>query len=75
MYFDSPYNNVDSNLHNMHHFLMKNGFPYKSVSVIYRGQDLGYHIFISKEFEHLITDEIKSNIELSYFNYSVNKER
>ena len=61
--------NIKSELKMMHSYLMRNNFPYNSVSVIHRHQD-GFRVFIMKSSKHLLTEHIISYIEESGFSIS-----
>jgi hypothetical protein len=50
---------------------MRKGFPYHSVSVIHRPQDVGLHVYIMKSAEHLIDEEVKDTIEAFDFTYRI----
>lgn len=60
-------------LNNMHQYLMDKGFPYHSVSVIYRPQDLGYHCIFSYIVEDKIDKEIKDYLSSEKFTFSINR--
>lgn len=63
--------NIYSELSSMHDYLMYKKIPYSNVSVIYRSQDLGLHCIFSGEVKELITDEIKKEIKVRGFSYSI----
>lgn len=65
--------NVYQALSSMHSYLMYKKFPYHSVSVIHRGQDLGFHVIFMDNVREIVTDEIKSHIEAVGFTYSYAK--
>lgn len=65
---------VQEQMQALHEHLMLSGFPYNSVTVIYRPNDLGLHCFFSKKVEDKITDEIKDAIKHCKATYSVNKQ-
>lgn len=65
--------NIQSSLYVCHGYLMKKGFPYHSVSVIHRPQDLGFHVIFSNSVREMVTDEIKRALSNLDFNYSINK--
>lgn len=56
----------------LHEYLMKVGFPYHSVSVIYRHQDIGLHCFFSHDVKDKVTDEVKEYIKRLNATYSIN---
>lgn len=62
--------NILSNLTSMHSYLMYKKFPYHSVSVIYRKQDLGFHIILMENVKEKMTDEIKNYIKIMGFTFS-----
>jgi hypothetical protein len=45
-------------------------FPYHSVSVIYRSQDLGLHVIFMEEVKEMITDDLINYLKASQFTYS-----
>ena len=57
-------------LESMHSHLMYNKFPYHSVSVIYRHQDLGFHIMFMGSVKDIVTDKIKGYLKANEFTYS-----
>ena len=57
-------------LYTVHSTLMYLGFPYHSVSVIHRNQDLGYHVIFSKEVIDKVSDDVKSFLKLNEFTFS-----
>jgi hypothetical protein len=59
--------NVQHELEAMHSYLMYKKFPYHSVSVIFRWQDIGLHLYIMDYVKHLVTDEIKDYIKCMGF--------
>lgn len=63
-----------SDLRFIHESLMYRGFPYHSVSVIYRQQDLGLHVFFMESVKDKVTEEVKTMLEIWGFNYSFVKE-
>ena len=63
--------NIDNNLRQMHSYLMNEKFPYHSVSVIHRYQDLQYHVMFTEDVKHMITEKVKSYLKAFKFNYSV----
>lgn len=67
------YLGIQNRLNEMHSFLMKKGIPYKSVSVIHRHQDLGFHVIFSNDVRELVTPEIKDGIKNREFTYHINK--
>jgi len=62
--------NVQSELHTMHSYLMYKKFPYHSVSVIHRPNDLGLHVMFMESVKDLVTDEVKQRIKSTDFTYS-----
>jgi hypothetical protein len=62
---------IQQDLHIVHSYLMYKKFPYHSVSVIHRQQDLGLHVVFLKAVEHLITDDIKRYLNVHDFTYSI----
>lgn len=68
--------NIHAELTSMHHYLMRHKFPYHSVSVIYRQQDLGLHVIFLESVKNLITEEIKNNMKICGFTWTfVNDEK
>ena len=49
---------------------MYNKFPYHSVSVIHRHQDLGLHVIFMESVKYMVTDEIKGYLKANKFTYS-----
>lgn len=62
--------NIYENLHYCHQFLMYRKFPYHSVSVIHRHQDLGFHVIFMDSVRNMVTDEIKRKLSISGFGWS-----
>ena len=54
----------------MHYWLMKEKFPYHSVSVIYRPQDLGFHVIFSDSVKDMVTERVKQYIQSNEFTFS-----
>lgn len=54
----------------MHSYLMYSKFPYHSVSVIHRHQDLGFHVIFMGSVKEMVTDEIKDYIKAMDFTFS-----
>ena len=61
---------IQQELDTMHRYLMYNKFPYHSVSVIHRHQDLGFHIMFMDSVKEMVTDEIKDYIKAMGFTFS-----
>ena len=61
---------TQSELESMHNYLMYKKFPYHSVSVIHRSQDLGFHIIFSESVKEMVTDEISDRIKSLGFTVS-----
>lgn len=59
---------IDMNI--IHRFLMTKGFPYHSVSVVYRN-DLGHMVFFMEDVEDKVTEAVKSNLKLYDFDYTI----
>ena len=57
-----------------HQTLMSEGFKYHGVSVIYRPQDLGYHVMIMEDEEEKITPTVKASLKGLGFTYSIVKQ-
>jgi hypothetical protein len=53
-----------------HSFLMYKKFPYHSVSVIHRQQDLGFHVIFTKKVRDMVSTEIKDRLKSMEFTYS-----
>lgn len=49
-------------------------FPYHSVSVIHRHQDLGFHVIFASNVREMVTEEIISRLKSMGFAYSINKD-
>jgi hypothetical protein len=62
--------NVQSELKSMHRYLMYKKFPYHSVSVVHRHQDMGFHVIFMKSVKEMVTDEIKDYIKVMEFTFS-----
>lgn len=62
--------NPQEKLQSMHDYLMYKKFPYHSVSVIYRSQDVGFHVYFMENVKKQVTDEIVTTIKNAGFNYS-----
>jgi hypothetical protein len=45
-------------------------FPYHSVSVIHRHQDLGFHVMFMDSVRNMVTDEIKEKLKRDEFTWS-----
>ena len=65
--------NIDQNLKNVHQHLMYLKFPYHSISVIHRKQDLRPHVIFMSYVEKFITDDLKGYLEAGGFTYSIVK--
>lgn len=61
---------VRGRLNHIHWNLMHLKFPYHSVSVIYRGQDLGLHVIFTEDVRRMVTDEVKYFLSANDFSYS-----
>lgn len=61
---------IQSELHYMHNYLMFKKFPYHSVSVIHRHQDLGLHVIFMDNVREMVTYEIKDHLKLFDFTFS-----
>lgn len=62
---------IMSFLGQIHRHLMYLGFPYRSVSVIHRKQDLGYHVMFMENVKDKITNELKGYLKAHDFTYSI----
>jgi len=62
--------NIYRDLNVMHDYLMGKGFPYSSVSVIHRHQDLGFHVFIMECEKERVTEDVKDVMRLNNFTHS-----
>lgn len=58
-------------LNSMHRYLMKKGFPYHSVSVIHRQQDLGFHCIFMKSVKDKVTKDVIDVMEGNSSEYYV----
>lgn len=54
----------------MHDDLMRKGFPYHSVSVIERPQDLGLHVIFTDDVKDKVDDTVISAMENLDFTHS-----
>jgi len=61
---------ITQQLTTVHGYLMYNKFPYHSVSVIHRGQDLGFHVIFTEKVREMITDKIKDYLKSQEFTFS-----
>ena len=59
----------------VHQFLMYEKFPYHSVSVIHRYQDLGFHVMFMDSVKEQVTERIKKRLEIFGFGYSFVSEK
>jgi hypothetical protein len=62
--------NIHSELKSMHDYLMYNKFPYHSVSVVHRHQDMGFRVIFMESVKEMVTDEIKNYIKSMGFTFS-----
>ena len=62
--------NIQSELKSMHNYLMYNKFPYHSVSVVHRHQDMGFRVIFMESVREMVTDEIKDYIKAMGFTVS-----
>lgn len=62
--------NYQSDLLSMHNYLMYKKFPYHSVSVIHRDQDLGLHVMFMESVREMVTDEIKGYLKAFGFTHT-----
>lgn len=60
-------------MQDIHTYLMKAGFPYHSVSIIHRHQELGLHCFFSNDVREKITNEVRQYIKDRNAGYSINE--
>jgi len=61
---------IQQELLSMHSYLMYKKFPYHSVSVIHRNQDLGFHVIFTKNVKEMVTDEIRDYLKSFGFGLS-----
>lgn len=61
---------MKNQLETMHNYLMYNKFPYHSVSVIHRHQDLGFKVLFMESVKEMVTDKIKDYIKAMGFTFS-----
>lgn len=54
----------------IHEYLMYNKFPYHSVSVIHRHQDMGFRVIFMNSVRNMVTDKIKDYIKAMGFTVS-----
>jgi hypothetical protein len=62
--------NIQAELQSMHDYLMHKKFPYHSACVMYRNQDLGFHVFFMKDVKEMVTKEIKDRLDSFGFTFS-----
>lgn len=60
----------DGKLASMHSTLMYHNIPYSQCTVLFRHQDLDYHIFFDEKVKQLITEELKSIMKINKFKWS-----
>lgn len=65
--------NITNTLFVCHDYLMRMEFPYHSVSVIHRHQDLGFHVIFSSNVRDMVTENIIKALANLEFTYSINK--
>jgi hypothetical protein len=63
-------NDIDSRLRQIHYSLMYHKFPYHSVSVIHRWQDLGFHCILLESVKDKVTKEIEDAMTRNEFTWS-----
>lgn len=61
---------IRTELKSMHEYLMYNKFPYHSVSVIHRHQDMGFRVIFMDSVRNMVTDKIKGYIKAMGFTVS-----
>lgn len=61
-------------LQEVHTYLMSQRFPYHSVSVIHRPQDVGFHVIFMEHVEYMVTEEIKVKLDNWGFTYNFVKQ-
>lgn len=61
---------IQQQLRSIHSYLMYKKFPYHSVSVIYRAQDLYLHVIFMENVREMVTNEIKNHLKSNEFTYS-----
>lgn len=61
---------IRNELKSMHEHLMYNKFPYHSVSVIHRHQDMGFRVIFMDSVRNMVTDKIKDYIKSMGFTVS-----
>ena len=61
-------------MNTVHKYLMNLGFPYHSVSVIYRPNDLGLHVIFMESVRDQVTEAVKEFIKLNGFGHTFTKE-
>ena len=64
--------NIQNTLVVCHDYLMKMGFPYHSVSVIHRPQDLGFHVIFASNVRDKVNHTIISALNNLEFTHSIN---
>lgn len=65
--------NIQNTLNVCHGFLMRQGFPFSSVSVIYRSQDLGFHVIFDSSVKDKVTPLVKKALSNLEFTYTINQ--
>jgi len=63
-----------SKLYRIHKYLMKRGFPYHSVSVVYRRLDLGYHVIFMEDQREFVDGDVLKQLKFENFSHSFIKE-
>ena len=66
--------NIHNTLSVCHGYLMRMKFPYHSVSVIHRHQDLGFHVIFAHDVRDMVTDNVIKALTNLGFTYSINKQ-
>ena len=61
---------VRRRMEEIHLALMKAGFPYHSVSVTYRPQDLGLHIFMDESVKEMFKGNERLMIQAKAYGFS-----
>ncbi len=62
--------NIQQQLDSMHRYLVYEKFPYHSVSVIHKINDLQFHVIFMNEVKPMVTEEIKGYIKANGFTFS-----
>lgn len=65
--------NIQQDMQDLHRYLMDMGFPYSSVSVVYRPQDIGVCCIFSHSVKDKVDEKVIDLIKSRKANYSINQ--